>query len=1177
MYEFHIAAHIRKFYNFFDSLFDSSGNIVFANFVQVRNFVFEYNKDKEDSKKLNPGIVNAAGLLDEIFHFVIHTYGKDINPDSTKKALGFLEEKFGNEKIYDFVFDFASIFQPKEVYKHSVSVSDYLNASTAGRSNFEITLEEIILLHLDNYNRANKSLKELINEEYLSNKEVYKSVMVELDKFYEKQPKFGPDNQPLFTMLKTPLDLYPEDIEAQLNFIQEKWGVFLGEELLNKLLKSKDFVKENRVIEMGWGGPAPTVVPRYKGDKDFSDTIIGRSGYNYGSDSLSDYEEIEKFTKDIEWMPRVILMAKNIHVWLDQLSKKYERHIHRLDQIPDEEIDQLVKWGFTGLWLIGLWERSDASKKIKHIMGNIDAVASAYSLFDYEIAHTLGGEEAYDNFNRRAKERGLRLASDMVPNHTGIFSRWILEHPEYFIQSDFPPFPNYTFHGTDLSDDPKVQLRIEDGYWEKRDAAVVFQRIDNHTGEVKYFYHGNDGTNMPWNDTAQLNLLREDVREAVIQKIFDVASKFSIIRFDAAMTLTKKHFSRLWYPQPGTGGDIPSRADYAMTRQDFDAHFPKEFWREVVDRINDKMPETLLLAEAFWLMEGYFVRTLGMHRVYNSAFMHMQMREENEKYRDLISNTLEFEPEILKRYVNFMSNPDEETAIKQFGTDDKYFGVLLLMVTLPGLPMFGHGQVEGFTEKYGMEYQRAYYNETPKDWLVERHEREIFPLMKKRYMFAGVDDFWLFDFIDTFGHLNENVFAYVNGYGREKALVLYNNKYEGASGHLKHSTTKLVADSSGLKKAKSINLAEALNVENSNEAYYYYREQFSGKEYLTTGADIFNNGFHYQLNGFEYRLFWDIRKLEEESSLLRKVKKQLGVYGSDNLFEHIVRVKYENLFTQVKKVFSESINLLTIPEDEKTTKLEKSLTKSYEKALSVIMDLAGFTIDKCDIKYVDHIGALRELLKHIESEDLPGTNLSRLVNGNLKDGYRLLIIIPFIVILKSVLGDAYSEIFNQLYLGYVIRDLLYESGKGDLYVRRKETIIHELAGQYELLTCCKKVDNDKDETKTLNQNFKKLFSLLVIKNNIKDYLQVNEYKGIKYFSKESFEEFVLELLMLLLIREHLLVFVKNEKNEISNKVILGSIRECDMIYREIIQSAEKCEFNFDKLLESETDGEPKSE
>jgi hypothetical protein len=58
------------------------------------------------------------------------------------------------------------------------------------------------------------------------------------------------------------------------------------------------------------------------------------------------------------------------------------------------------------------------------------------------------------------------------------------------------------------------------------------------------------------------------------------------------------------------------------------------------------------------------------------------------------------------------------------------------MATLPGLPMFGHGQIEGFTEKYGMEYQRPRYDETPTSWLVERHEREIAPLLKRRSLFA---------------------------------------------------------------------------------------------------------------------------------------------------------------------------------------------------------------------------------------------------------------------------------------------------------------------------------------------------------------------------------------------------------------------------------------------------------
>jgi hypothetical protein len=125
-----------------------------------------------------------------------------------------------------------------------------------------------------------------------------------------------------------------------------------------------------------------------------------------------------------------------------------------------------------------------------------------------------------------------------------------------------------------------------------------------------------------------------------------------------------------------------------------------------VDRVAAEVPDTLLLAEAFWLMEGYFVRTLGMHRVYNSAFMHMLRDEDNAKYRSVMKNVLEFDPQVLKRFVNFMNNPDEKTAIEQFGDGDKYFGVCTLLATLPGLPMFGHGQVEGFREKYGMEFRR---------------------------------------------------------------------------------------------------------------------------------------------------------------------------------------------------------------------------------------------------------------------------------------------------------------------------------------------------------------------------------------------------------------------------------------------------------------------------------------
>ena len=220
---------------------------------------------------------------------------------------------------------------------------------------------------------------------------------------------------------------------------------------------------------------------------------------------------------DSNWMPSVVLLAKNSYVWLDQLSKKYQRSITRLDQIPDRELDTLARWGFTGLWLIGLWERSPASRRIKRLCGNPDAVASAYSLYDYTIAADLGGEEALQDLRERAWLRGIRLASDMVPNHVGLYSKWVIEHPDWFVTLDHSPFPSYSFDGPDLSQDERVGIYIEDQYYRRTDAAVVFKRLDRRTGSKTYVYHGNDGTNMPWNDTAQLNYLNPEVREAVIQ------------------------------------------------------------------------------------------------------------------------------------------------------------------------------------------------------------------------------------------------------------------------------------------------------------------------------------------------------------------------------------------------------------------------------------------------------------------------------------------------------------------------------------------------------------------------------------------------------------------------------------------------------------------------------------
>lgn len=658
-------------------------------------------------------------------------------------------------------------------------------------------------------------------------------------------------NQSLLAKITDPWHKFPNSIPKQIQYIINHWKLSASRK--SSLLRVVDLWNEEHKAR--FGGPGSPQSP------DFSDFYP------------------ENFSEDSDWMPEVVLLAKNAYVYLSQLSRKYDREITQLNHIPDAELVEIKNRGFTGLWLIGIWERSSASKVIKQRMGNPEATGSAYSLWDYVIAEDLGGHGSYYDLSERAGKIGVRLASDMVPNHTGIYSKWVLEHPDWYIQLDHPPFPSYKFESEDLINDPNISIHLEDHYYHHSDAAVVFKRVDKHTGEERYIYHGNDGTSIPWNDTAQLNYLKQEVREVVINTIIHVAKMFPIIRFDAAMVLTKKHIQRLWFPEPGSGGDIPSRSRFGLTREKFDQLLPNEFWKDVVERIAKEVPNTLLIAEAFWMLEGYFVRSLGMHRVYNSAFMHMLRDEKNAEYRQLIKDTLEYDPRILQRYVNFMSNPDEDTAIGQFGDSDKYFGICTVMITLPGLPMFGHGQIEGFTEKYGMEYKRDYWNETPRHDLIRHHESLIFPLMKKRGIFAPVMNFRLYDAYAD-GLVNENVYAYSNNNGKEFFLVIYNNRFDQSSGWINSSAAyncKILHQ--GENEQKQSKLADDLQISKyyHNGNHYCIFKNFHTDEYIIRKiTELCDRGLHFHLDGYRFVIYSDFQVIEDKDGKLKQLYLDLG-------------------------------------------------------------------------------------------------------------------------------------------------------------------------------------------------------------------------------------------------------------------------------------------------------------
>ena len=445
------------------------------------------------------------GLIDELAHALIQRYREEIDPAVITDALAFFSSQTDLDPL---LLTFATDFPVASVYQGFESPADWLAASTDGTPNREIAFEELLLLHLANRNPAYTPFKLLFNDQALP-QAPYQTVAQSLPTYFHSRPEL-PQLGTLLDALIAPILADPTSITAQLDFIREKWAALLGDEftaaILRRTLLALASVREEEVALWLRHHPADPNAPQFQGhgknthgfigdeyvgfENDFETAPDGTRRRRYSADYQAPLNEYEAFSADHAWMPNVILIAKSTYVWLEQLSKQYQRHIHRLDQIPTEELQTLADRGITGLWLIGLWERSRASQTIKRLCGNPDAVASAYSLKSYTIAQDLGGEQAYQDLRDRAARCGLRLASDMVPNHMGIDSDWVLDRPDLFISRPESPFPVYTFEGPNLSDDPRVEIKLEDHYYNRSDAAVVFRLRTHSNNQTRFVYHG---------------------------------------------------------------------------------------------------------------------------------------------------------------------------------------------------------------------------------------------------------------------------------------------------------------------------------------------------------------------------------------------------------------------------------------------------------------------------------------------------------------------------------------------------------------------------------------------------------------------------------------------------------------------------------------------------------------
>jgi hypothetical protein len=215
-----------------------------------------------------------------------------------------------------------------------------------------------------------------------------------------------------------------------------------------------------------------------------------------------------------------------------------------------------------------------------------------------------------------------------------------------------------------------------------------------------------------------------------------------------------------------------------------------------------------------------------------------------------------------------------------------------MLATLPGLPMFGHGQIEGFSEQYGMEFRRPQRDERPNDGLVERHRREIFPLLLQRWRFAGAAHFRQLTAFDA-GSEVPDVFAYANRAehgptdAREhRSLVVYLNRYPRA--HVRIPGT-----------------AEALGLLGGPGDFAILHDARGGLQYLRDARDLREHGLELVLDGYACHVFLGFEMVSDAAGAgWAELAMRLGLGGVPDAHLALRRMREEPLRAAVAAVLT---------------------------------------------------------------------------------------------------------------------------------------------------------------------------------------------------------------------------------------------------------------------------------
>ena len=365
------------------------------------------------------------------------------------------------------------------------------------------------------------------------------------------------------------------------------------------------------------------------------------------------------------WKTNPVIYEINAWVWLNQLSRAYDRPIS-LANVPARTLEELASWGFDAVWLMGVWRRGRATRlsalnylhEYRQALPDIseaDVPGSAFAICDYQVEAQLGGREGLAVFRQRLRERGIKLILDFVPNHVAADHHWLERHPEYFVMGA----------RADLTADP-----------------VGFMSIPSPNGEKLVVARGRDPYFPAWIDTAQLNAFHPGLRRAIIDTLIDIGGQCDGLRCDMAMLTTNAIFAETWR---GYAGEPPST----------------DFWREIIPAAREVHPQMLFMAEVYWDLE-HELQSQGFDYTYDKGMYDRLVAGDAAAIKAHLRADLSY----LQANIRFIENHDEPRAMETLG-EDRQKPAATLICTLPGASLLHQGQFEGRRIKLPVQINRA--------------------------------------------------------------------------------------------------------------------------------------------------------------------------------------------------------------------------------------------------------------------------------------------------------------------------------------------------------------------------------------------------------------------------------------------------------------------------------------